>query len=247
VVGSQSIILPGRVQASGSEIRWALPNAQTLQFLDHLLAELADAKIEGLGRRLLAHLTLKGNVIWGQQDPTLFLDGEAFGAARGTNIGLQLPQSGNGKRGGDFEMWFWLVLPITLAGLSFPANGVTAGQDATGTITLSGLAPDGGVEIPLSSQALDASGQPLTANLGTVPATAIVPARQNTGTFTVTKTSLPTGMAFASLQVTANYFGSQASGSLPITAPVGPVEIAARGNLKAAKARRLKKGVSSDE
>ena len=240
VVGSQTIILPGRLLASGKEIRWALINPQTLGFLEHLLVALIESKIEGLDKRLLVRLTLKGSVIWGQEDPTLFLDGEAFGKARGTNIGLQLPQSGNGKRGGDFEMWFWLVLPIQ-PGLSFPPNGVIAGQDATGTLTLNLAAPTGGLEVALSGQALDANGNPMTANIGTVPASVAVPAGQSSATFTVTNTSLPVGVSFATLQVTASYFTSSAQGDLPISAPSAPVGIAGPGKVTPPKGRRAKK------
>ncbi len=55
------------------------------------------------------HITLKGNVIWSAEDPSLYLDGETLGTQRGeTENNLRFP-SGDGKRGGDFEMWFWLV------------------------------------------------------------------------------------------------------------------------------------------
>src|SRR5262249_17008506 len=49
-------------------------------------------------QRVLAHLTLKGNFIWAQDDPDLFLDGEAFGVRmEGTeNTDLWLP-SGDGR------------------------------------------------------------------------------------------------------------------------------------------------------
>lgn len=57
--------------------------------------------------RLLCRLILKGNYIWGPQDPELYLDGDAFGIPGGDHVDVLLP-SGNGRRGGDFEMWFWL-------------------------------------------------------------------------------------------------------------------------------------------
>ena len=61
------------------------------------------------GESVLAHLTLKGNFIWAEKDPLRYLDGEAFAAPKGTTpTNLRLP-SGNGKRGGDFEMWFTLI------------------------------------------------------------------------------------------------------------------------------------------
>ena len=245
VVGTQPIVLPGVVSASGSVVRWRLSNAQTLAFLDRLVAELAISKIVGLEKRLLMRLTMKGNVIWGAEDPSLFLDGEAFGIARGPNIGLQLPKSGNGKRGGDFEMWFLLAPPIQVTGVSFPLNpnGVVAGQDATGTVTMSGAAPSGGAVVTLTSQALDASGAVIPgANIATVPPTVTVLEGQSTAQFSVTNTSVPSA-GFAMLQVTASYFGSSAQGNLPIMSPAPP---AVAVGLKAAKAR-AKKRVSSSE
>ena len=246
VVGTQTIILPARVQASAMEIHWVPNDTQTITFIDRLLIALNESKLEFLEKRLLARLTLKGNVIWGAEDPTLFLDGEAFGVARGTNIGLQLPQSGNGRRGGDFEMWFWLILPPQLLSLTFPPNGVPAGQDATGTLTISPAAPEGGLDVALTSQALDASGNPMTANIGTVPDTVGVAAGQTSATFTVTNTSLPAGTDFATLKVTATYFTSSVQGSLPITAPAPPVGMRGPAKVNPPKAIR-KKRASSDE
>jgi hypothetical protein len=248
VVGSQPIVLPGLVSVSGSVVRWRLSNAQTLSFLEQLLAELAVANIPGLvEKRLLMRLTMKGNMIWGAEDPVLFLDGEAFGIARGTNIGLQLPKSGNGKRGGDFEMWFWLALPIRVTGVSFPLNpnGVVAGQSTTGTVTMSGATTSADTAVTLASQALDASGAVIPgANIATVPPTVTVPAGQSTAQFSVTNTSVPPG-GFAILQVTASYLGSSAQGDLPITAPAPPAGVA-RGNVKARKARAKKRVQSSE-
>ncbi len=73
------------------------------------------------GDRVLAHLTLKGNFIWAANDPDCYLDGNAFdienpnGEPSGSTSSsglirtdLRFP-SGDGRRGGDFEMWFWLI------------------------------------------------------------------------------------------------------------------------------------------
>ncbi|HTA23122.1 MAG TPA: DUF6519 domain-containing protein [Terriglobales bacterium] len=67
---------------------------------------------------LLAHLTLKGRFIWAAGNPNVLLDGSAVGApyqdASGAqHTGLRLP-SGNGRPGGDFEMWFWLTSAPTV-------------------------------------------------------------------------------------------------------------------------------------
>jgi hypothetical protein len=55
-------------------------------------------------------LTVKGNFIWSEKDPNLYLDGEVFGVAAngGAVTAIKLP-SGDNRRGGDLEMWFWLI------------------------------------------------------------------------------------------------------------------------------------------
>lgn len=61
-------------------------------------------------RKLLAHLTLKGNFIWSGNAgrSRKYLDGEAFAIDDQEN---KLDFSGDRRRGGDFEMWFWLEKP----------------------------------------------------------------------------------------------------------------------------------------
>ena len=66
-----------------------------------------------MGDRLLARLTWKESFIWALSDENdrnrLYLDGETFRAPPGTSAhDLQLP-SGDKRRGGDFEMWFWIT------------------------------------------------------------------------------------------------------------------------------------------
>ncbi|HTD37761.1 MAG TPA: DUF6519 domain-containing protein [Candidatus Limnocylindrales bacterium] len=52
---------------------------------------------------------LHGDCIWSAGDPNRYLDGDAFGYARGDgSIALRFP-SGDEIRGGDFETWFTLV------------------------------------------------------------------------------------------------------------------------------------------
>jgi hypothetical protein len=60
---------------------------------------------------MLAHLTVKGNFIFAPEDPSINLDGEVFGRPRDTDrIDVRFP-SGDDRRGGDLEMWFWLTPP----------------------------------------------------------------------------------------------------------------------------------------
>src|SRR5262249_10345876 len=148
--------------------------------------------------------------IWAKDDPTMYLDGKAFGIARkdpdGVHIGLHLPKSGNGTLGSDFEMWFWLVRPVSVTSVTFSPNPVMAGQTANGMVTLSGLAPRGGAVITLSGN---------NPSIGTiVPTSVTIQEGHLTAPFTVTNTSVPAGAGSASLQVTASYAGSSAAGTL---------------------------------
>lgn len=87
-------------------IRWR-PAMETSTWLrDRLFWELERLSVD----RLLVRLTLKGNFIWwgDKQRPLAYLDGDIFGVpGEHTPIELQFP-SGDGRQGGDFEMWFWL-------------------------------------------------------------------------------------------------------------------------------------------
>ena len=107
VVGFQPLVLAAKVTVDGEGILWA-PIDATQAWLSRLVTRMSDLR---LGDRVLAHLTLKGNFIWAEKDPNLYLDGEVFGFQQdgGANTDIRLP-SGNGRRG-DFEMWFWLVAP----------------------------------------------------------------------------------------------------------------------------------------
>ncbi len=104
VVGYQPLILKANAQVEGDAIIiWQPPPPVTA--LQALLLQILDRADE----RLLARFTLKGNFIWGPgQAPELYLDGDVFGIPRGNTTDVRLP-SGDGRRGGDFEMWFWLT------------------------------------------------------------------------------------------------------------------------------------------
>jgi len=83
---------------------------------------------------ILARLTLRGNFIWSQSDPQLYLDGDTFGVAQtdasgSQALGLSLP-SGDGRQGGDFQMWFWLT-PAPL--LQISPTTINFGTQAVGT------------------------------------------------------------------------------------------------------------------
>jgi hypothetical protein len=105
VIGFQPIILAARVNTAKNNITWLpIPSTQAwlLQRLFLMMQELKR------GDRVPAHLALKGNFVWALSQPNVYLDGETFGFPRGNTTEAHFP-SGNGVRGGDLEMWFWLV------------------------------------------------------------------------------------------------------------------------------------------
>jgi hypothetical protein len=109
--------LPNGIHADEprSMITW-VPAAGAVQFMSGVLGRVAG--IKPLLDRVLLRLTLKGNFIWDEAAKELFkegtpggfLDGESFRATKQFNPSLLALPSGDGMRGGDFEMWFWLAV-----------------------------------------------------------------------------------------------------------------------------------------
>lgn len=133
IVGYQPLILGSNVVAKENQIIW-VPTTAANDWLQRILfrglREIAD--------RVLAHLTLKGNYIFTRDTSppsTLYLDGEAFGRADADGR-VALEFTGDGQRGGDFEMWFWLVEPesrqpsptLTVTVINGPAGKIVAGS-----------------------------------------------------------------------------------------------------------------------
>jgi hypothetical protein len=226
--GFQPLVVPATVtvaaNASGNSEVLLVVSGQPFQFIRFVLTEMSRLN---LGSTMLARLTLKGDFIWGRDDATLFLDGDAFGIARkdadgSSHIGLRLPKSGDGHRGGDFEMWFWFALPITVASLTFDPATIISGQPTTGTVTLSSAAPSGGAVVTLSDN---------NPNGLSLPNTVTIPEGQTSVGFPVTKTQLPAGIGRIPVQATATYAGSSTNGSLVISAVVAVVGVGLSPNL----------------
>ena len=89
--------------------------------------------------------------------------------------------------------------------VTFTPTAVLGGKPATGTLTLTGLAPAGGLTVQLSSDNAAA----------TVPATVLVPAGKNVATFVVT-TKAVTGRTPANISASAN--GTTVSQQLAVQA-----------------------------
>jgi len=110
-IGFQPLVLAASAIAEKDSINWT-PSNETGAWLEQRLFQ----TLTKLNRetRVLARLTILGDFIWQSKSPELFLDGDVFGIRENAGASeptkLQLP-SGDGRRGGKFEMWFWLVPP----------------------------------------------------------------------------------------------------------------------------------------
>ena len=103
LVGTMPLTLDGIVRVSGSRISWRPTTAVSRWLLGQFRRRMIALKLD----RLLLHLTLKGNFVYGEGDPSLNVDGEAFGILRDGTLEAALP-SGDGRRGGNLDLWFWL-------------------------------------------------------------------------------------------------------------------------------------------
>ena len=101
-----------------------------------------------------------------------------------------------------------IAAPASLASVSIKPSSITAGQPATGTVTLSGAAPAGGAVISLASANPAAS----------VPGSITVPASTSSANFTV---STSTVTATTVGNVTASYAGISKSATLTVN-PAAP-------------------------
>ena len=105
--GTTSVTLDATTKAAGPHIQWT-PSGQAAQVLTNVLRTTL-SRPPFLRPRLLVHLTLKGNFIYAVEHASVNLDGEVFGVLQGSTLEVKLPRSGDGRRGGDLEMWFWLA------------------------------------------------------------------------------------------------------------------------------------------
>ncbi len=155
-VGTMPLTLAATVTAKAKRIVWQVADP-VRAFLEDRLLKAAQSE------RLLAHLTLKGNVVFGDDEPTLNVDGEAFGAmAAGGRLDAVLP-SGDGRRGGDLELWFWLTPPVgapprlghVILGALVKSPKLTTKQRRTRALGAISLAADRGRLAPDVPQGLE--------------------------------------------------------------------------------------------
>ena len=105
---------------------------------------------------------------------------------------------------GVSEFGVLLVTPAKPSSIAFLPGSVLGGKPSTATLTLSGVAPVGGLTVQLRS---------LTPSVVSVPATVVVPAGKNVVTFVAGSTSVLQS-AVVTVEATAN--GYTASGTLTV-------------------------------
>ena len=132
VVGFRPLILAATIGTTGTFILWK-PLDHTAKYLEDVVQAMGEAKRGDL----LAHLTLKGNFIWGSEAAELHLDGETLGRPRGDGRTILAFPSGDGRPGGDFEMWFWLAEPRGGIGALVNLNNATVAE----LVALPGVGP----------------------------------------------------------------------------------------------------------
>ena len=166
----QPVVIEASLNSDNNVIFWRPSDGATEWLRGTLFPMLREMQAP---TRLVARLTAKGNFIWSAEDPNLFLDGDAFGQAPdGAGPTVLRQPIGDDRRGGDFEMWFWLVEraeqpqpDIRLTGLTLSPTAVVGSQEATGTVALSAAAPAGGIAVKLASSNANAAVVPEGVNV----------------------------------------------------------------------------------
>ena len=154
IVGYQPLILRGQVAVADRDIIWTPAGAIKPWLEETLFERMAQ---QNRGDRILAHLTLNGNFIWAKNDRDMLLDGETYWEGEEDPTGLGLP-SGDNRRGGNFEMWFWLeselfsIREVDLGTLAI----ITGGDEVQGKVVMHGRVTED-VTIELSSSDEDAA------------------------------------------------------------------------------------------
>lgn len=106
VIGYQPLVLIANIKNNDNEIILNFNGITTGGWIQNVLPKAREYRLN----RILARLTIKGNFIWAKDNPDMYLDGDTFGIKDEDRIELRPQPSGDGRQGGDFEMWFWLKL-----------------------------------------------------------------------------------------------------------------------------------------
>ena len=138
IVGYQQIRLAADTDANSQQITWSPTKKAQTWLSERLFTALAKHPAE---TKVLAHLVLLGNFVWQAGRPEVWVDGDLFGL-RGKS-GEAFPTigrwpTGDGRRGGNLHMWFWLTAPEHVVLTIDPKTaslGASGQQDFTVSVT----------------------------------------------------------------------------------------------------------------
>ncbi|TSC32942.1 DUF6519 domain-containing protein [Corallococcus sp. Z5C101001] len=103
ILGHQTLSVAGEARISGKNIQW-VPSASAFEWMDRLRWMNVDNMSNP---RMLAKLRIQGGFIH-SLDGTRLLDGEATSRSLAERFAIGYPNRGDGRQGGDFELWFWI-------------------------------------------------------------------------------------------------------------------------------------------
>jgi hypothetical protein len=190
LAGTVPHVLDAQIQVNQTTLSWQ-PTQRVVQFLQNQLFQ-GLVQLGLFNGSLLARITLKGNVAWLQGHPGVHLDGTAFGTTTGPNapISLKLP-GGAGRSASNVEMWFFLTpgaLLMTGFTLDTPVIRIgVAPPFSTGTVSLSGPAPAGGVTVSLATVVSDSTNSNIAGAVSSGPSVTIA-AGASSGKFIIEPT-----------------------------------------------------------
>ena len=151
VIGYQTFTLIGNVSIQGNSILWVPPQVTT-NWVNVLMSV---AWPNGVTLRL----TVKGGFIR-SKDGNRLLDGEVTSLSNSDPWNIGLPNAGDGRRGGDFQLWF-TVRPIIIG--IVPITGGTGGAAEVPRVTGgTTTAPATGGTTRLAGPSTEAAAKPRT-------------------------------------------------------------------------------------
>jgi hypothetical protein len=103
-VGFHTVTVRASVNSDNNVIYWDPADDVVSSWLTNVPGVIFPLELPNI----LTRLTLKGDYIWGPNEPEAYLDGDVFGTPADGHVDTRYP-SGDGRRGGDFELWFWLT------------------------------------------------------------------------------------------------------------------------------------------
>jgi hypothetical protein len=136
IFGYQQIRLAAETDTNNNAITWS-PTKDAMSWLaERLFTVLAKQQLEA---KVLAHLVLLGNFVWQDGKPEVWVDGDLFGMREKPDEAVPTVgrwPTGDGRRGGNLHVWFWLTPPEKV-NIVFDPDGATVSGGGQRDFTIS--------------------------------------------------------------------------------------------------------------